>query len=238
MLISELKSGARALMKENAPKLFFVSMVFIAVSTVMAEFQFRLPGTSSAVEQFLERVTEGEFIGLGMIYSNFRPSGVALAAVLWLIRPVVDVGYISYCMKVNHRQDSDYRDLLDGFLFFSKILIISVITTFLVLLGTLFFIFPGVIMHYMFRQAYYILLDSPDKGIFTCISESRRLMAGNKLDLFLLDLSFFGWHILNYLVVIYSPTPFTFPLILIWLAPYEGLARAAYFDKLIDRLLV
>ena len=238
----ELKASARKLISENAPKLFFVSILFIVIVTLISEFQYRLMGTASALEQLLEHIYDEGVQSINQsamtFLSFFRPSGAALAIVLRLMLPVLDAGYASYCMKINRGQGGEYKDILDGFLVFIKVILISIITTIFVLLWSLLFIVPGIIAGYRYRQAIYILLDDPKKGVFQCIRESKSLMRGKKLDLFLVDLTFIGWVMIDFLVVWLLPLPFSFPVISIWLTPYMGLTRAGFYDKLINTLVV
>ena len=235
---SELKAGARRLMVENAPKLFVICIIYLIISTVISELEFRLPGTSDAYSQFLQQISAGEQPSAGLLYSNLKPPGVALAVLLWLMRPVIEVGYMSYCLKTERKLGGNYKDILDGFLFFAKIIFLSITITVLTLLWSILLIIPGIVASYRYRQAFYILLDAPEKGVLQCIRESKSLMAGNKLDLFLLDLSFLGWMLLDYIVVAVIPAPFSFPIVSIYLAPYRGLTCAAYYDRLLNKLLV
>lgn len=235
---SELKAAARRLMSENAPKLFFISIVLILISTVMSELQFRLPGLVGAYSRLLEQLSDGERLRPGLLASNLKPPGAALAVVLWLLRPVIEVGYKGCCLKISRGQPGDYKDLLDGFMFFGKIMLIAVVTSVLISLWSLLLVFPGIAAHYRYSQAYYILLDDPEKGALECIRESKRLMNGRKLDLFLLDLSFLGWVILDYAFVILVPLPFQLPLISIYLTPYFNLARALYYNQLMSEILI
>ena len=234
----ELKATARRLISENAPKVFFVSIIYIVIITVVAELQIRLPGVAFAWEQFLERLYARELPGFGTLFSFFRPSGAALAFVLMLMLPVIEAGYMSYCLKINREQGGEYKDILDGFLFFLKILLISIITAFFTILWSLLFIIPGIVASLRYSQAIYILLDDPGKSAMQCIRESKSLMAGHKLELFLVNFSFIGWMFVNYVVILLLPLPFSFPVISIWLTPYMGLTHAAYYDKLIGRLVV
>jgi len=234
----KLKSAARKLILDNALKHLFVSIAFIVISTVMSELQFRLPGTSDAFTRFLERIAAGEIPAPQLLFSNFRPTGAALAVLLLLLLPVLNTGFLSYCLKTVRGAGSSYKDILDGFQFFGKVLLIYIITSFFTFLWSMLFIFPGIAAYYRYRQAYYILLDSPEKGALQCISESKRMMAGNKLDLFLLDLSFIGWYILDMAVVLLIPSPFALPIVSIWLTPYIGMTRAIYFGQLESRLVV
>jgi uncharacterized membrane protein len=238
MPVSELKAGARKLMLENAPKLFFISIVFTVITTVVSTLQVWLPGAPSTYQQMLERLSAGELPSLRLLYANIRTAGIALAAVLFLILPVLDAGFMSYCLKVTRGQGGEYKDILNGFMVFGKLILIAIVTTILVALWTLLFVLPGIMAFYRYRQAVYILLDTPEKGVLQCIRESKTMMAGSKLDLFLLDLSFVGWVALDLLVTVIIPAPFAVPIVLIWLTPYMGLTRAAFFCHLVNKLVV
>ena len=234
----KLKTGARRLMFDNAPKLFLVSIVFIIIVAVFSELQFRLPGTLATYDLILERLRLGEIPNMAALYSRFRPPGAALAFVLLLLKPVVEAGYISYCMKITRGQPGEFRDIMNGFQHFTKVLSIAIISAVFIALWSLLFFFPGIVASYRYRQAYYILLDDPDKSAMQCIRESKWIMAGNKVDLFLVDLSFIGWVILDFLVVLLIPTPFSVPIVSIWMTPYMGLTHAAFYERLLSRMIV
>lgn len=68
-------------------------------------------------------------------------------------------------------------------------------------LWTLLFIVPGIIKGYEYRMIPYILADNPGIRQRDAFEISRRMMAGNKWRAFVLDLSFFGWEILNALTI-------------------------------------
>ena len=234
---TSLKSGARNLIRANSPKIFFVSIIYIIILTVMSEFQFRLPGTLDAYDQYLQQLSSGAQQDFNMIYSYFRPSGLPFALVLWLLSPVVQVGYMSYGLKISRGEDGEYKDILNGFLFFGKIIVLHIVTSALVFLWSLLFVFPGIAAHYRYRQSYYVLMDDPKKGVFQCIGESKRLMRGKKIDLFMLDLSFFGWYVLDILVAMFLPVSFSLPIVSVWLTPYLGLTRAAFYNQLVNNTL-
>jgi uncharacterized membrane protein len=142
---------------------------------------------------------------------------------------VIAVGFISYCIKISRGRDGSYKNILDGFLVFGKAVFIAVLVSVLTALWTLLFLFPGLIAFYRYRMAFYILLDDPAKGAIRCIRESKWMMKGNKLDLFLLDLSFIGWALLD---VLFQMFIVPVPIVAIWYVPYQGLARAAYYNRL------
>lgn len=67
-------------------------------------------------------------------------------------------------------------------------------------LWTILFIIPGIIKGYSYAMTPYILKDKfaagqTDIGATEAITESRHLMDGHKMDLFVLDLSFIGFYL-------------------------------------------
>lgn len=68
-------------------------------------------------------------------------------------------------------------------------------------LWSLLLIIPGIIKAYSYRMVPYIIADNPNIGADEAITLSRKMMDGNKLDSFVLDLSFLGWVILGFLAL-------------------------------------
>jgi len=234
---SELKAGARKLIIENSPRLLFISLIYVVLFTIVSWLSFRLPGSIN-IQDINSRLAAGEIPGLGIIYTNFRPIGVLLAFLLLLLQPVLDVGFISYCLKINRNKTTEFKDLFNGFQFFFKVIAVFFITAVFIFLWSLLFIIPGIVAGYRYRQAFYILLDDPGKDAMQCISESKLMMHGKKLELLIIDLSFFGWYVLDYAIVLFTPLPFVIPLVSIWLSPYVGLTRVAFYENQIANIAV
>ena len=236
--LEEHKENARNLMRENAPKIFIISIIFIVIVTLMSELQFGLLGTGNVFDQYIQHLAAGELPNLGTLYSYLRPNGMPPAFVLWLLSPVIYTGYKSYCLIITRGQPGEHKNIFDGFLVPGKIMLIQIITSIFVMLWSLLFFFPGLVAYYRYRQAYYILLDDPTKGALQCIRESKHMMRRNKLDLFLLDLSFVGWSLLNIFLIGLMPLPFALPIVSILLTPYHGLTCAAFYNRLISSFTV
>jgi uncharacterized membrane protein len=65
------------------------------------------------------------------------------------------------------------------------------------LLWTLLLIIPGIVKHYEYRMIPYLLADFPEMSKDDAFRISKEMMNGNKMNAFILDLSFIGWHILS-----------------------------------------
>lgn len=91
-------------------------------------------------------------------------------------------------------------------------------------------IIPGIIKSYAYALVPYLLADHPEWSYQECIETSQNLMNGYKMELFLLDLSFIGWHILN---------TFTFGILgLFYVKPYVEQAHAGFYRELVKPSVV
>ena len=98
---------------------------------------------------------------------------------------------------------------------------LSVLKNVYIALWTLLLVIPGIIKSYSYMLSEYIALQNPNMTADECITESRRLMDGHKMKMFLLDLSFIGWDILCL---------FTFGLGFLLLNPYKAQTKLEYIN--------
>lgn len=94
-------------------------------------------------------------------------------------------------------------------------------TLFLLLWGLIPFV--GIVKAHSYAMVYYIKYDHPEYDWRTCITESRRLMDGNKWRLFCLNLSFGGWMLVGSLC---------FGVGVFWVTAYMQAATANFYDDL------
>lgn len=91
-------------------------------------------------------------------------------------------------------------------------------------LWSLLFIIPGIIKGYEYMMIPYLLAENPDMSRQDAFAESKRMMNGNKMDAFVLDLSFIGWFILGAV---------TFNIVnILYTTPYMELAHAELYHTL------
>lgn len=64
-------------------------------------------------------------------------------------------------------------------------------------LWSLLFVIPGIIKHYEYLMIPYILAENPGMDRQEAFAISKRMMMGQKWNVFVLDLSFIGWRILE-----------------------------------------
>lgn len=64
-------------------------------------------------------------------------------------------------------------------------------------LWSLLLIVPGIIKAYEYRMIPYLLADCPEMSREDAFRISKEMMQGQKMEAFILDLSFIGWHLLS-----------------------------------------
>lgn len=66
-----------------------------------------------------------------------------------------------------------------------------------IFVGYLFFVIPGIILFYSYLMVPYIIAERTDMDRKRIFQLSRKMMKGHKMEAFVLELSFIGWHILG-----------------------------------------
>lgn len=65
-----------------------------------------------------------------------------------------------------------------------------------IFLWALLFVIPGIIKSYEYRLVPYLLAENPDMDYKEALELSKEIMYGQKMNVFVLDLSFIGWALL------------------------------------------
>ena len=136
-----------------------------------------------------------------------QPNGGRLLAVLlvsiglWaiftlIVGGAVRLGYARFNLNLADGKDAAFSDLFsqkgrlwDGFC-------MNFLQGLYVALWSLLLFIPGVVKAYSYAMTPYIMAEHPGLTANEAITESRRIMDGNKWRLFCLDLSFLGWELL------------------------------------------
>ena len=108
--------------------------------------------------------------------------------------------------------------------------IMAVKLTYINLWALLLFV-PGVVKTISYSMTDFVAIDHPDWSANQCITESRRLMDGNKMRYLCLMLSFIGWFIL---VAVASSISFVGNFAQWFFLPYFEAAKAAFYEDLLD----
>ena len=106
------------------------------------------------------------------------------------------LGISRFFLALIRRKKHSTGQVFSGFEHFGKAFLLMFLYSLFIFLWSLLLIVPGIIAAFRYSQAFYILADSPEKGVMECISLSKEMMRDNKFKLFCVDLSFIGWLLL------------------------------------------
>ena len=135
-------------------------------------------------------------------------------------------GVMAYFLDIARKAHLSYKRLFTGFRnlkFFFKFVITEVLQFIFLICWYLLLIVPGIIKYYSYAMTEFILLDHPEYGPLQAITESKKMMYGHRMRLFILGLSFIGWF---FLCII------TLGIASLWVVPYYGTARAKFYIDL------
>ena len=129
-------------------------------------------------------------LGLGSLLSTF------VSVLTWLVSLVLSAGFVLYCMAVRRGERAEFLTLFDGFAFVGKVIGLNIVITVFIVLWSMLFVIPGIVAAYRYRFALYNLYEDPSLGIMEALNMSKRQTTGYKAQLFMLDLSYYGWSLL------------------------------------------
>ena len=136
-------------------------------------------------------------------------------------------GPLTYGLMVFFRrlreQTANIKDLFEGFNRFGATFMLNLLTTVFVVLWTFLLIIPGIIAAIRYTMAYLIMTENPDMTALECITASKMMMEGHKMDFFSFALSFIGWFILGIV---------TFGLGFLYVIPYYTAAKVEFYENL------
>ena len=159
-----------------------------------------------------------------------------LLGLIWLVLEFIfcalPIGYSACFLDLAKDRKFKAGRLLTGFAGptrFLKIVSLEIVRYVFLLCWSVLFIIPGIVKWYSYSMAYFVRLDNPDFGTRQTITESRKLMAGNRLRLFKLQCRFIGWFLLCCV---------TLGIAALWVAPYYYTAKAHLYLELKAKAVV
>lgn len=213
---------------------FVAGLLGASISAGMPSFGGSSSSTVSQGTAEYEEIEQGviQFVESDL-FARILPFliGMLVVILVWalvtlVIGGAVTLGYAHFNLNLvdgNNPRFSDLffhiRRLWEGFCmqFFQGMLI---------LLWSLLFVIPGIIASYRYAMTPYILAERDDLSVMEAISLSKKMMKGNKWELFYLDLTFIGWSILCI---------FTLGIGSLWLNPYIEASRAAFYREISEQ---
>ena len=151
----------------------------------------------------------------------------SLAATIFLVNIIGEVGTRRFFIH-NHRDKGEVGHLFESFSssYLNQVLVMLLKNLF-VWLWSLLLIVPGIIKYYEYLMIPYILTDNPEISWDDAKEQSRTMMEGEKMNAFLLHLSFIGWFLLDIITIGILHIVFT--------GPYMAQAEAELYHVLLEK---
>ena len=178
-------------------------------------------GMQALVSAVAEQVGGGDTAAYTVMMVIIAFIAVLAMLVGLIISCIVRVGYAQFNLDIVDGSDTRVRTLFSRTSQMDVALRAMLLMILRVFLGCLLIV-PGIVMAYSYAMVDYVLADNPDMGAREALSESRRIMRGNRFKLFCLGLSFIGPMLLCIL---------TLGIGFIWLNPYQNAAIAAFYRE-------
>src|SRR6056297_2975402 len=218
---ADLKAKAKTILKGNYWPAFLVSFIILITG-----------GSHNRGDLGSSAGSSGGSSAMG---GNFEIFFFAGAVILILIVLRVFIGYIlevggrKYFIELSNGK-SDIGNL--GYVLkegsYFNVFITMLLRSIYLILWTLLLIIPGIIKLYAYRMVPYILADNPDIKAKRAIQLSKDMTDGEKMDIFILDLSFLGWFILGSLL---------FGIGIFFVQPYYDSTNGELYLKLREKAL-
>ena len=177
------------------------------VSAVVVALLMGIFGTVSG-ESSARRVSENSDIYSGNLFNVGMITGLlaGIAAVVILIVLVAKV-FVGNLLKMggyrffilNQTAQPGIGTLLDGFRsgHYVNIVLTMFLRDLFTALWSLLLVVPGIVKHYEYLMVPYIIAENPAMDYKEAFQISKQMMDGEKMEAFIMDLSFLGWYLLS-----------------------------------------
>ncbi len=233
---SDLKARAREILNMNYWKAVLVSLIYMFLtgggssssSSVSGSGDSSTSSVSDAVSSFSSQEIAGFIFTIVLILVIFFiVFALVFAFNLFVLTPL-QVGCHRFFIRCEHGTASlndvafaysgCYLNVVKTMFFYSLYLT----------LWTLLFIIPGIIKGYEYRMIPYILAENPNISTKEAFALSKQMMDGEKLNAWVLDLSFIGWNLLSVFTCCI--------LAIFYVAPYQNLTNAQLYAVLKNKV--
>lgn len=121
---------------------------------------------------------------------------IAVIIISAFVLAPLEIGCRRWLLK-NRTNNPPYGEMASGFREgYLNIVKIMFCRNLFIGLWSLLFIIPGIVKTYEYRMIPYLLAENPNMSMSEAFRRSKNMMYNNKMDAFVLDLSFIGWYFL------------------------------------------
>ena len=192
---AELKMRGYMAFKKNYVSAVVVALLMGIFGTVSGESSARRVSENSDIYS-------GNLFNVGMITGLL--AGIATVVILIVLVAKVFVGNLlkmgGYRFFIlNQTAQPGIGTLLDGFRsgHYVNIVLTMFLRDLFTTLWSLLLVVPGIVKHYEYLMVPYIIAENPAMDYKEAFQISKQMMDGEKMEAFIMDLSFLGWYLLS-----------------------------------------
>ena len=192
---AELKMRGNMAFKKNYVSAVVVALLMGIFGTVSGESSARRVSENSDIYS-------GNLFNVGMITGLL--AGIATVVILIVLVAKVFVGNLlkmgGYRFFIlNQTAQPGIGTLLDGFRsgHYVNIVLTMFLRDLFTALWSLLLVVPGIVKHYEYLMVPYIIAENPAMDYKEAFQISKQMMDGEKIEAFIMDLSFLGWYLLS-----------------------------------------
>lgn len=242
------KQQAKQTIRIRRPSPMLVTLVFILLTTGVSSL-VNLFASNPFVEAMMYIRQGYDPIDVYAVVFGTSTSAllIFISILMGLYSAIMSFGYQGYLLRLSRGGEAGCGSLIEGFNLAVKVVLLDLAITLFIFLWSLLFIIPGLVATYRYSQAVFCLLDDPDISVMEAIRRSKALMKGEKFNLFMVQLSFFGWYLLVSLLASAVGMALGYPyttggalainlvssIFGLWLNPYTGIVYADFYNNLI-----
>ena len=230
-----IKGKAKEVLRKYYWLLFVVGLIMLFLSGEIFSFKFNMGNVGHDYQQSRLFMDNMQLTILGYGFTVRRLMGffgiiaflgfvISLIFRIFVANPLI-VGCHNYFVKAcDDKQSLD--DLAVPFNKYYKNAIGTMLLRDLFIgLWSLLLVVPGIVKAYGYSFVPYLLEDAPNLAYSEVLRKSEEMTRGLKFELFVLDLSFLGWYLLNFI---------TFNLATLFIKPYVQAASAQVYMQIRD----
>ena len=192
---AELKMRGNMAFKKNYVSAVVVALLMGIFGTVSGESSARRVSENSDIYS-------GNLFNAGMITGLL--TGIVTVVILIVLVAKVFVGNLlkmgGYRFFIlNQTAQPGIGTLLDGFRsgHYVNIVLAMFLRDLFTALWSLLLVVPGIVKHYEYLMVPYIIAENPAMDYKEAFQISKQMMDGEKMEAFIMDLSFLGWYLLS-----------------------------------------
>ena len=266
--LSEIRTAARAAMRGRMGLLIASVALFSLCLSIPVTIVEEITGFWSILDIATHEYVEIVFGSMPSVdyaaindwaqyYSDKMMPSLATFIFLLIVPGPLELGISTIWLQVLRGKEA-YADMVfSGFGSFLHALLLHLFRCVFIVLWSLLLLIPGIIAMYRYSLAFFLLADNPGMPPLTALTYSKYYMQENKGNRFVLDLTFLGWALLGYILMMliepsilsvivssgYDPGLFVQFLVSSILSAiiyspiiaYRGIASAEYYHRVICR---